>query len=245
MPKPIISIKNIHKRFDEQHVLKGIDLNIFEKEVVTIIGSSGSGKTTLLRCLNLLTEPDEGHIYFLEADLMDPKTNIDKLRMQMGMVFQSFNLFNHRTVLDNCILAPMKLLGESRAFAIKQAEYYLEKVDMLTFEHQEVSLLSGGQKQSVAIARALTMKPNIMLFDEPTSALDPEMVGEVLTVMKALAQEGMTMVIVTHEMSFAREISDRVVFMDQGVIAEIGTPEQLFDNPKTLRTRAFLKRFAN
>jgi putative lysine transport system ATP-binding protein len=243
MSNTILSIQNIHKRFGDQLVLTGINLDIHEKEVVTIIGSSGSGKTTLLRCLNLLNEPDDGHIYFLGDDLMDPATDIDHLRMRMGMVFQSFNLFNNKSVLDNCTLAPIKLLGQSKEEATKKAYHFLEKVDMLSFAHNPVTELSGGQKQRVAIARALTMNPEIMLFDEPTSALDPEMVGEVLEVIKALALEGMTMVIVTHEMSFAKDVSDRVVFMDQGVIAEIGTPDQIFDKPKENRTQLFLKRF--
>ncbi|BCR36383.1 amino acid ABC transporter ATP-binding protein [Mariniplasma anaerobium] len=243
MSDTILSIQNIHKRFGDQLVLTGINLDIHEKEVVTIIGSSGSGKTTLLRCLNLLNEPDDGHIYFLGDDLMDSKTDIDHLRMRMGMVFQSFNLFNNKSVLDNCTLAPIKLLGLSKEEATKNAYHFLEKVDMLAFANHPVTELSGGQKQRVAIARALTMNPKIMLFDEPTSALDPEMVGEVLEVIKALALEGMTMVIVTHEMSFAKEVSDRVVFMDQGVIAEIGTPEQIFEKPKEIRTQLFLKRF--
>jgi putative lysine transport system ATP-binding protein len=243
MSDTILSIQNIHKRFGDQLVLTGINLDIHEKEVVTIIGSSGSGKTTLLRCLNLLNEPDDGHIYFLGDDLMDSKTDIDHLRMRMGMVFQSFNLFNNKSVLDNCTLAPIKLLGLSKEEATKNAHHFLEKVDMLAFANHPVTELSGGQKQRVAIARALTMNPKIMLFDEPTSALDPEMVGEVLEVIKALALEGMTMVIVTHEMSFAKEVSDRVVFMDQGVIAEIGTPEQIFEKPKENRTQLFLKRF--
>ncbi|MCD4826852.1 MAG: amino acid ABC transporter ATP-binding protein [Acholeplasmataceae bacterium] len=243
MSETILSIQNIHKRFGDQLVLTGINLDIHEKEVVTIIGSSGSGKTTLLRCLNLLNEPDDGHIYFLGDDLMDQNTDIDHLRMRMGMVFQSFNLFNNKTVLDNCTLAPIKLLGLSREEATKNANHFLKKVDMLEFANQPVIQLSGGQKQRVAIARALTMNPKIMLFDEPTSALDPEMVGEVLEVIKGLAKEGMTMVIVTHEMSFAKEVSDRVVFMDQGVIAEIGKPAQIFGKPKELRTQLFLKRF--
>ena len=245
MSNSVLSIKNVHKSFGEQHVLKGIDLEVKQNEVLSIIGSSGSGKTTLLRCLNLLNEPDQGHIYFLGDDLMDTKTNIDELRMHMGMVFQSFNLFNNKTVLNNCTLAPIKLLGIDKEKAIKDAKYYLEKVGMLDFQDQQVTLLSGGQKQRVAIARALAMHPKIMLFDEPTSALDPEMVGEVLEVIKTLAKEGMTMVIVTHEMSFAKEVSDRIVFMDQGVIAEMGSPKQIFENPKEARTKAFLKRFVN
>jgi putative lysine transport system ATP-binding protein len=243
MSNVILEIKNIHKKFDEQLVLNGINLDIHEKEVVSIIGSSGSGKTTLLRCLNLLNEPDDGHIYFLGDDLMDQKTDIDHLRMHMGMVFQSFNLFQNKTVLENCTLAPIKLLKMEKIEAEKLAMSLLEKVGIRDFAHQSVNLLSGGQKQRVAIARALAMNPKIMLFDEPTSALDPEMVGEVLQVIKKLALEGMTMVIVTHEMGFAKEVSDRVVFMDQGVILEMGTPEQIFESPKEERTQAFLKRF--
>jgi putative lysine transport system ATP-binding protein len=243
MPKTILEIQNIHKRFDDQLVLNGINLNVNEKEVVTIIGASGSGKTTLLRCLNLLSEPDDGHIYFLGSDLMDPKTNLEKLRMHIGMVFQSFNLFNNKNVLQNCTLAPIKLLGKSQEEAEKTAIEYLNKVGLQEFINSPVTLLSGGQKQRVAIARALCMNPTIMLFDEPTSALDPEMVGEVLTVIKQLANEGMTMVIVTHEMAFAKEVSDRIVFMDGGVIAEIGTPDQLFNHPLEPRTKAFLRRY--
>ena len=243
MSNVILEIKNIHKKFDDQLVLNGINLEIHEKEVVSIIGSSGSGKTTLLRCLNLLNEPDDGHIYFLGDDLMDQKTDIDHLRMHMGMVFQSFNLFQNKTVLENCTLAPIKLLKMEKIKAEKLAMSLLEKVGMREFAHQSVNLLSGGQKQRVAIARALAMNPKIMLFDEPTSALDPEMVGEVLQVIKKLALEGMTMVIVTHEMGFAKEVSDRVVFMDQGVILEMGTPKQIFESPKEERTQAFLKRF--
>jgi putative lysine transport system ATP-binding protein len=243
MPKPILEIQNIHKRFGQQYVLNGIHLDVYEKEVVTIIGSSGSGKTTLLRCLNLLNEPDDGHIYFMGSDLMDPKTDLEALRMHIGMVFQSFNLFNQKTVLDNCTLAPMKLLNLSKEDAVDRAMTFLRKVGMQDFAHQSANRLSGGQKQRVAIARALCMNPTIMLFDEPTSALDPEMVGEVLQVMKNLANEGMTMVIVTHEMAFAKEVSDRVVFMDQGVIAEMGKPEEILVNPKEERTRSFLKRY--
>lgn len=243
MPEHILEIRNIHKHFDDQLVLNGIDLDVSEKEVVTIIGSSGSGKTTLLRCLNLLNEPDDGHIFFLGSDLMDPKTNLEQLRMQMGMVFQQFNLFNNKNVLQNCTIGPIKLLGKSKIEAEEIATTYLKKVGMLDFIHSPVTLLSGGQKQRVAIARALCMNPKIMLFDEPTSALDPEMVGEVLSVIKTLANEGMTMVIVTHEMAFAKEVSDRIVFMDQGVIAEIGTPEKILNSPNEARTKAFLKRY--
>lgn len=243
MSNVILDIRNIHKKFDDQLVLNGIDMHVSEKEVVSIIGSSGSGKTTLLRCLNLLNEPDDGHIYFLGDDLMDKHTDIDKLRMHMGMVFQSFNLFNNKTVLDNCTLAPIKLLKMVKEDAEKLALKLLDKVGMRDFAHLPVTQLSGGQKQRVAIARALAMNPKIMLFDEPTSALDPEMVGEVLQVIKNLAKEGMTMVIVTHEMSFAKEVSDRVVFMDQGFIVEMGSPKQIFEEPKEERTQAFLKRF--
>lgn len=245
MPEVILEIKNIHKKFDDQVVLNGINLDIHEQEVVSIIGSSGSGKTTLLRCLNLLNEPDDGRILFLGEDLMDPKVNLDHLRMRMGMVFQSFNLFNHQTVMDNCIMAPISLLKMKKEEAIQKAQVLLEKVGMKRFEQVPVTQLSGGQKQRVAIARALMMNPKIMLFDEPTSALDPEMVGEVLSVIKDLAKEGMTMVIVTHEMDFAKEISNRIIFMDQGVIAESGTPNELFKNPKEERTKAFLKRYAH
>ncbi|MFA6692686.1 MAG: amino acid ABC transporter ATP-binding protein [Acholeplasmataceae bacterium] len=245
MPEVILEIKNIHKKFDDQVVLNGINLDIHEQEVVSIIGSSGSGKTTLLRCLNLLNEPDDGHILFLGEDLMDPKVNLDHLRMRMGMVFQSFNLFNHQTVMDNCIMAPISLLKMKKEEAIQKAQILLEKVGMKRFEQVPVTQLSGGQKQRVAIARALMMNPKIMLFDEPTSALDPEMVGEVLSVIKDLAKEGMTMVIVTHEMDFAKEVSNRIIFMDQGVIAESGTPNELFKNPKEERTKAFLKRYAH
>ena len=243
MSNMILSIKNLHKRFGEQIVLSGINLDVNEKEVITIIGTSGSGKTTLLRCLNLLNEPDDGHIYFMDNDLMDPQTNLEKLRMHMGMVFQSFNLFNNKNVIDNCTLGPIKLKGMSKHEAEKNALLLLEKVGMTPFAYANVNQLSGGQKQRVAIARALAMNPKILLFDEPTSALDPEMVGEVLEVIKKLATEGMTMVIVTHEMGFAKAVSNRVVFMDQGVIAEMGTPNQIFNHPKEERTKTFLKRY--
>ena len=212
---------------------------------MSIIGSSGSGKTTLLRCLNLLNEPEDGQILFLGEDLMDPKVDLNHLRMRMGMVFQSFNLFNHQNVMENCIMAPISLLKMKKEDAIDKARLLLDKVGMLKFEHVPVTQLSGGQKQRVAIARALMMNPKIMLFDEPTSALDPEMVGEVLEVMKDLAKEGMTMVIVTHEMDFAKEVSHRIIFMDQGLIAESGTPDDIFKNPKEERTKAFLRRYAH
>ena len=245
MPSPLISIHNLHKQFDDQKVLSGIHLDIYPQEVVSIIGSSGSGKTTLLRCLNLLNEPNEGHIYFHGKDLMDPKTNLEELRMHMGMVFQSFNLFNNLNVLENCTLAPIHLLKMNKTESIALAIKYLEKVGMKDFIYANPMELSGGQKQRVAIARALCMSPDLMLFDEPTSALDPETVGEVLEVIKKLALEGMTMVIVTHEMQFAKAVSHRIVFMDQGVIVETGTADQLFNHPKEERTKAFLKRFIN
>lgn len=243
MSSTILSVNQLHMTFDHQEVLKGVDLEVREGEVVSIIGSSGSGKTTLLRCLNLLNEPQSGHITFMGQDLMDSKTNLDQLRMKMGMVFQNFNLFGHKTVLENLILAPMKLLQRSKEDAINEAKRQLEQVGMGAFSHQLVESLSGGQKQRVAIARALMMHPQIMLFDEPTSALDPEMVGEVLEVMKRLATSGMTMVIVTHEMAFAKDVSSRIIFMDEGVVCEEGEARSFFTHPKEIRTKAFLKRF--
>ncbi|VEU80044.1 amino acid ABC transporter ATP-binding protein [Haploplasma axanthum] len=243
MSDKIIEIIGVKKQFGDNVVLKDINLVIHEKEVVTLIGSSGSGKTTLLRCLNLLNEPDSGNILYLGNDLMNPSTNLDELRMSIGMVFQSFNLFNNKNVLENCTLAPIKLKGLSKEEAEKTAIYYLEKVGMKAFVDANVNTLSGGQKQRVAIARSLCMSPHVILFDEPTSALDPEMVGEVLDVIKQLAKEGMTMVIVTHEMAFAKEVSDRIVFMDSGILLEQGTPDEIFNNPKQERTKAFLKRF--
>jgi len=238
----IIEIKNLKKAFGQNVVLKDINLDIYQGEVLTIIGSSGSGKSTLLRCMNLLENPSEGEIIFEGVNLIDQSTNINLLRTKMGMVFQNFNLFNHLNVLDNCLLAPLKVLHqpykEAKDFAIRK----LESVGMSQFLFSNPMALSGGQKQRVAIARALAMNPDILLFDEPTSALDPEMVGEVLEVMKALAQTGMTMVVVTHEMDFAKAVSSRVVFMDDGVILETGTPDELFFNPQEERTKQFLKR---
>ncbi|OED59001.1 amino acid ABC transporter ATP-binding protein [Acholeplasma laidlawii] len=239
--RKILEVKNLAKYFGDHHVLKDINLTINEGDVVTIIGSSGSGKTTLLRCLNLLNEPDSGHIILNDNDLMDPNTNLDQLRMKIGMVFQSFNLFNNKNVIENCTLAPIKLLKMSKEDANSLALKLLEKVGMKEFAYKKVDTLSGGQKQRVAIARALCMNPQIMLFDEPTSALDPELTGEVLEVMKSLVDEGMTMIIVTHEMQFAKEVSSRIIFMDQGMIVEEGAPNEIFDNPKMERTRAFLK----
>ncbi|HHT98617.1 MAG TPA: amino acid ABC transporter ATP-binding protein [Acholeplasma sp.] len=243
MSNVILNIVNVRKSFGDHHVLKDINLEVHKSEVVTLIGSSGSGKTTLLRCLNLLNEPDSGHIYFFENDLMNPKTDLDKLRMSIGMVFQNFNLFNNKNVIDNCTLALIKLKGMNKEAAEEKAMHYLAKVGMASFAQANVARLSGGQKQRVAIARALCMEPEIMLFDEPTSALDPEMVGEVLEVIQALAKEGMTMVIVTHEMAFAKEVSDKILFMENGIILESGRPEEIFNRPKNERTRLFLKRF--
>lgn len=239
---PIIRVENLTKKFDDRIILNSINLTVNPKEVITLIGSSGSGKTTLLRCLNLLNEPNSGHIFFEDKDLMDPTTDINKLREHMGMVFQQFNLFNNKNVLDNCIMAPMLRLGLSKKEATDRAIMYLTKVGLKDFIKQDVRRLSGGQKQRVAIARALCMEPKVMLFDEPTSALDPEMVGEVLSVIKTLRDEGMTMVIVTHEMGFAKEVSDRILFMDQGIILEENNPEDFFNRPKEERTKQFLNR---
>lgn len=239
----LIEIKDVHKTFDNFDVLKGINLNIEKGQVVTIIGSSGSGKSTLLRCLNLLEVPTSGEINFNGVPLMDKNTNIDKIRTKIGMVFQSFNLFNNKNVLDNCILAQVKVLHRTKKEAEEIAHKYLCKVGMDNFSKAKVTSLSGGQKQRVAIARALCMNPEVLLFDEPTSALDPEMVGEVLDLMKELSNEGMTMVIVTHEMKFAKDISDLVVFIDNGVILEKGSSDDIFVHPKEERTKEFLKRF--
>lgn len=239
----LIEIKDVHKTFDNFDVLKGINLNIEKGQVVTIIGSSGSGKSTLLRCLNLLEVPTSGEINFNGVPLMDKNTNIDKIRTKIGMVFQSFNLFNNKNVLDNCILAQVKVLHRTKKEAEEIAHKYLCKVGMDNFSKAKATSLSGGQKQRVAIARALCMNPEVLLFDEPTSALDPEMVGEVLDVMKELSNEGMTMVIVTHEMKFAKDISDLVVFIDNGVILEKGSSDDIFVHPKEERTKEFLKRF--
>lgn len=239
----LIEIKDVHKTFDNFDVLKGINLNIEKGQVVTIIGSSGSGKSTLLRCLNLLEVPTSGEINFNGVPLIDKNTNIDKIRTKIGMVFQSFNLFNNKNVLDNCILAQVKVLHRTKKEAEEIAHKYLCKVGMDNFSKAKVTSLSGGQKQRVAIARALCMNPEVLLFDEPTSALDPEMVGEVLDVMKELSNEGMTMIIVTHEMKFAKDISDLVVFIDNGVILEKGSSDDIFVHPKEERTKEFLKRF--
>ena len=243
MDELVLKIEKLKKSFGSLHVLKGIDLEIHKGEVVCIIGASGSGKSTLLRCLNLLDEADSGSIWFDGENLMDLNVDLNRLRQKIGMVFQSFNLFNNKNVMDNCTMAPMTVKKIPRAEAEATARKHLTTVGLEDFIYADSTRLSGGQKQRVAIARALCMEPEIMLFDEPTSALDPEIVGEVLDVMKELAAEGMTMVVVTHEMAFAREVSDRVVFMDQGVILEQGSPEQMFRHPQNERTREFLSRY--
>ncbi|MBO0444821.1 amino acid ABC transporter ATP-binding protein [Enterococcus ureilyticus] len=238
----MINIKNLHKTFGKNEVLKGIDLDVKAGEVVVIIGPSGSGKSTFLRCLNLLEQPTDGTIEFEGKNLLDKDTDIDALRQKMGMVFQNFNLFPHKTVLDNLAISPIKVKKETAEAAKEKAQALLEQVGLKDKSSSYPSSLSGGQQQRVAIARALAMNPDVMLFDEPTSALDPEMVGEVLAVMKALAVEGMTMVVVTHEMGFAREVADRVIFMDAGIIQEEGTPEEIFGQPKNPRTQDFLRK---
>lgn len=236
----MIKIKGLKKSFGDLEVLKGIDLEIKEREVVCIIGASGSGKSTLLRCINLLEVPTDGEVYIEDVKVNDPKTDINKIRTDVGMVFQQFNLFPHMTVLDNITIAPRKVKKVDEKEAEALAYELLAKVGLTDKAHNYPEQLSGGQMQRVAIARALAMKPKVMLFDEPTSALDPEMVKEVLDVMKQLAQEGMTMVVVTHEMGFAREVADRVIFIDGGYLVEEGTPEEIFNNPKNERTKAFL-----
>ena len=240
---PLIRVEGLRKSFGSHLVLKDIDLSVNQGEVVTIIGASGSGKSTLLRCMNLLETPDSGHIWFHGEDLAADRVNINRLREHIGMVFQSFNLFNNMNVLDNCTLAPITLKKMTKAEAEDEAKRNLIAVGLGDFINAPATSLSGGQKQRVAIARALCMKPDLMLFDEPTSALDPEIVGEVLNVMRDLAAEGMTMVVVTHEMAFAKGVSDKVVFMDQGVIAEESSPQEMFTNPKLPRTREFLSRY--
>lgn len=236
----MIEIKDLKKSFGDLEVLKGITETIKDGEIVSIIGPSGSGKSTFLRCINLLEEPTGGHIYIDGEEITDPKHDINKMRENLGMVFQRFNLFPHKTVLENITLAPINVKGEAKDSAEKTARELLQRVGLLDKADVYPNSLSGGQQQRVAIARALAMHPDIMLFDEPTSALDPEMVGEVLAVIRQLTETGMTMVIVTHEMGFAREVSDRVFFMDQGYIMEQGTPEEIFGSPKEARTKDFL-----
>jgi len=238
----LIKTEGLEKSFGKVQVLKGITTEIHKGEVVVIIGPSGSGKSTFLRTLNLLEEPTGGKIYFEGVDITDPKININKHRQKMGMVFQQFNLFPHMTVLKNMTLAPMKLLKLSKADAEKRATELLDRVGLADRANAYPNQLSGGQKQRVAIVRALCMQPDVMLFDEPTSALDPEMVGEVLGVMKKLAEDGMTMAVVTHEMGFAREVADRVLFIDEGIIMEEGTPEEIFGNPQSPRLKDFLSK---
>ena len=237
---PLIEVQGLKKYFGEVHALDDITETIYEGEVVAVIGPSGSGKSTFLRSLNLLEVPTEGHVLMEGVDITDPKTDINKLRQKMGMVFQQFNLFPHMTILKNLTLAPMKLQKLSEAEANERAMALLARVGLADRASAYPSQLSGGQKQRIAIVRALAMKPDVMLFDEPTSALDPEMVGEVLEVMRGLAQEGMTMVVVTHEMGFAREVATRVLFMDGGRIVEQNTPRELFDHPESERLKSFL-----
>lgn len=241
----IIEIQHLSKTFGTNEVLRDIDFSVRKGEVVCIIGSSGSGKSTLLRCINLLEKPSGGRIIYKGEDILDEKHDIHAYRTKLGMVFQQFNLFNNYNVLNNCIVGQMKVLKRSREEATKVAMKYLKVVGMDQYVNAKPRQLSGGQKQRVAIARALSMEPDVMLFDEPTSALDPEMVGEVLKVMKELAELGLTMLIVTHEMGFAKDVADRVVFMDQGVIVEEGSPEQVLNNPTHERTREFLSRTLN
>ena len=238
----MINIKNLKKNFGKNEVLKGIDLEVKTGEVVVIIGPSGSGKSTFLRCLNLLEQPTEGSIEFEGKNLLEKNANINELRQKMGMVFQSFNLFPHKTVVENLTISPLKVKGQNPEEAKKNALELLNKVGLSDKSDSFPVQLSGGQQQRVAIARALAMGPDVMLFDEPTSALDPEMVGEVLAVMKNLAEGGMTMVVVTHEMGFAREVADRVIFMDDGVIVEQGKPRDIFSNPQHARTQDFLSK---
>ncbi len=237
-----IQINHLSKTFGNHEVLKDIDFSVTKGEVVCIIGSSGSGKSTLLRCVNLLEQPTSGEIIYNNENILDHNHDILQYRAKLGMVFQQFNLFNNHNVLQNCTVSPINVLKKSKAEAEKTAMKFLEDVGMGNYINAKPKQLSGGQKQRVAIARALCMEPEALLFDEPTSALDPEMVGEVLKVMKSLAHTGLTMLIVTHEMEFAREVADRIVFMNNGVIEEEGTPEEIFNNPKKERTREFLSR---
>ena len=238
----MIKVKNLHKTFGDLNVLAGIDEHITQGEVVVVIGPSGSGKSTFLRCLNLLEKPTEGEIFIDDEQINSKKANVNLIRQKMGMVFQQFNLFPHLTIINNITLAPVLLKKMSKEDAVKKGMELLSRVGLADKADAYPNQLSGGQKQRVAIARALAMEPEIMLFDEPTSALDPEMVGEVLDVMKDLAKSGMTMVVVTHEMGFAREVGTRVIFMDQGVVMESGTPDEVFGNPQNERTVKFLSK---
>lgn len=238
----IISIENLKKEYGNREVLKDISFTVNKSEVVSIIGPSGGGKSTLLRCINLLEEINGGDIFYKGKSIQHKEMDLGEFRSKVGMVFQQFNLFNNLNVIENCILGPMNVLKISKNEALETAKKYLEKVGMSDFAYSKVTRLSGGQKQRVAIARALCMNPDVILFDEPTSALDPEMVGEVLKVMTELAKEGLTMIVVTHEMEFAREVSNKIVFMDGGHILEEGRPEDIFTNPKFDRTKEFLSR---
>ena len=245
MAETILEIRHLSKRFGKNEVLKDIDFTVSKGDVVSIIGASGSGKSTLLRCINLLETPSSGEIIYEGQNVAGPKVNAPKYRSHVGMVFQSFNLFNNMTVLQNCMVGQVQVLGRGKAEAKEIAMKYLQKVGMAPYINARPRQLSGGQKQRVAIARALAMGPEILLFDEPTSALDPEMVGEVLSVMQDLAREGMTMLVVTHEMAFARDVSNRVVYMNGGVICEQGSPQEVFGNPQKQETKDFLSRFRN
>ena len=242
MSNYILQIKQLAKTFGDNEVLKDININVQKGEIISVIGSSGSGKSTMLRCINLLETPTSGEILYEGGNILDKDVDVNAYRTKVGMVFQSFNLFNNMNVLKNCMVGQIKVLGRNKEEAKENAMKYLTLVGMDKYINARPRHLSGGQKQRVAIARALAMDPEVLLFDEPTSALDPEMVGEVLDVMTTLAKSGRTMIVVTHEMAFARDVSTRVVFMDQGVIAEEGTPEQIFTNPQQERTRQFLSR---
>ena len=243
MSETILQVNHLSKSFGTHEVLKDIDFTVSAGDVISIIGASGSGKSTLLRCINLLETPSSGEIRFHGSDVTAGKLNANAYRAKVGMVFQSFNLFNNMTVLENCMVGQVKVLKRSKQAARENALKYLEQVGMLPYVNAKPRQISGGQKQRVAIARALAMEPEVLLFDEPTSALDPEMVGEVRSVMRDLAQQGMTMLVVTHEMAFARDVSNHVVYMADGVIVEEGEPRQLFENPQNPRTREFLSRF--
>ena len=243
MGENILEIRHLSKAFGSHQVLRDIDFTVQKGDVISVIGASGSGKSTLLRCINLLETPSSGQILYHGADVAGRGVNAPEYRSHVGMVFQSFNLFNNMTVLENCMVGQIKVLKKDKETARKRAMEYLEKVGMAPYIQAKPRQISGGQKQRVAIARALAMEPEVLLFDEPTSALDPEMVGEVLSVMQDLAQEGMTMLVVTHEMAFARDVSSHVVYMNQGVICEEGTPEQVFGNPQKQETQDFLSRF--
>ena len=245
MGETILQIKHLSKSFGSHEVLRDIDFTVQKGDVTSILGASGSGKSTLLRCINLLETPTSGEILYHGDNVVRRGFNAAAYRSRVGMVFQSFNLFNNMTVLENCIVGQVKVLKKTREEAKQHALYYLEKVGMAPYINAKPRQISGGQKQRVAIARALAMDPEILLFDEPTSALDPEMVGEVLTVMHSLAQEGITMLVVTHEMAFARDVSNHVVFMNNGIIGEEGAPEEFFNNPKTQEAKDFLSRFRN